>query len=176
VIPVAKSALILAALASLASVTTHATDVFERKPGLWKVTLHFPNESSPHLAEQCLAADTDARVARIGMETLKTICSKVENHKVGGTFVTDSTCKIGSHTRQSQTVTTPDGDNAYHVVVKTHDDHPATPAKVDEVYTQEGHWAGACPATMQPGDQILQVGPQMPGGMKTNLLATSPAG
>ena len=122
----------------------------------------------------CLATDTDARVAQAGEVTMKSICSKFESHRVGANFVTDSICKIGNHVSHGQTVTTPDGDAGYHVVVKTHYDNPPASLPADSVFTQEGRCVGSCPAAMKPGDQITQVGPQMPGGMKTNLLKAGP--
>ena len=163
---------LLAALACAASVTANAGDVFERKPGLWKITTQLAGKSAPHLAEQCLATDTDARIARSGLATMKGLCSQFESHRDGANFVTDSICKIGNHVSHGHTVTTPDGDGAYHVVVKTHYDNPPPSLPADSVFTQEGRWAGPCPGGMKPGDQITQVGPQLPGGLKTNLLDT----
>lgn len=165
------SMLMLVVLVVTASGVTRAGDVFERKAGLWKITLQGSTAASTHTADQCLAADTDARLASNAAAMMQSLCSKRENHKVGKSYVTDSVCKVGSHVSTSQTVTTPDGENAYHMVITTHDDRPAPSGKPDKVFMQDGRWAGACPATMKPGDQILQVGPQMPDGMKTNLLA-----
>ena len=164
--------LVLAGTLSAAAV---AGDVLERKAGLWKITMQGTSATVTHTADQCLASDTDAQLARQGMATMKSICSKFETRKVGKTFVIDSVCMIGTHASVGHSVTTVDGDSAYHTVVTTHADGPANPSKPDSVSTQDGRWAGACPAGMKPGDQILQVGPQMPGGMKTNLLNPSPA-
>jgi hypothetical protein len=170
------SVLMLVVLAGTANTVTRAGDLFERKSGLWKITMHGPAAASTHTADQCLASDTDARLARKEMATLQALCSKIENRKVGKTFVTDSVCKIGAHASTSHTLITPDGDGAYQTVVATHDDTAAKADKPDQVFTQDGHWEGDCPASMKPGDQILHVGPQMPNGMKTNLLDSSPAG
>ncbi len=163
---------LLAAVTCIVGVTAHAGDEFERKPGSWKVTIQFDGKSETHQAEQCIAADTDARIARLGGETMKGACSKFEAHKVGATYVVDSICTIASHVAHGHRVTTPDGDTSYHVVVKTHYDKPPAYMPADSAMTLDGRWAGPCPANMKPGDQITQVGPQMPGGMKTNMLET----
>ncbi len=167
-----KSLRLLAAVTCIVGVTAHAGDEFERKPGLWKTTTQLAGESAPHLAEQCLAADTDARIARLSSDTMKGVCSQFEAHKVGATYVVDSICTIGSRVAHGHQVTTLNGDSAYHVVVKTHYDNPPAHLPADSVMTLDGRWAGACPANMKPGDLVMQVGPQMPGGMKTNVLET----
>ena len=160
----------------LATISTPvlAGDVLERKAGLWKITTQGAAAASKHTAVQCLASDTDARLASRDMATMKAICSKFEAHKVGGTYVIDSVCKIGSRSSISHTVTTLEGDSAYHSVVTTHEG--AAESSPGKMFVQDGRWAGQCPSNMKPGDQILDVGPQMPNGLKTNLLDPSPAG
>jgi hypothetical protein len=174
-IRVNKTLTVLATLLSLGSLTCKAADTFERKPGLWKISMQFSRNEAPHRVQQCLAADTDARINRIGTESMKGICSKLDNRRVGNTYVTDSICKIGTHTSVAHEETVFDGDSAYRTTMQTHDDHPGPNATADSVYTQEGHWAGPCPSSMKPGDQIMEVGPQMPEGIKTNLLEAAEA-
>ena len=162
--------MVLIVLGGLASTATQAGDLFERKAGLWKITIQGSSAASTRTVEQCLAADTDALLARKELATTTALCSKFEAHRTGNTFITDAMCKAGNHTSSSHTVTTAVNDGAYHTVVTTHDENATASGKTNKVFTHEGHWAGACPATMQPGDQILHVGPQMPNGIKTNLL------
>ena len=165
-----KITAVWALLAVTVSTGVRAGDQFERKAGLWKITLQRTSTASIQTADQCLADDTDARLAKSEMSTLRSLCSKIEHRKVGKTFVTDTECKIGAHAKASVTVITPDGDSAYQMVITTHAAGASNSGKPDEVSTQAGRWAGPCPAGMRPGDQILHIGPQMPNGMKTNLL------
>jgi hypothetical protein len=157
---------IVVSLAVLAAGVARAGDSFERKAGLWRITLQGPNKSMNHTMDLCLAADTDALIAQRELPMMRAMCSKLENHRDGNTFVTDSVCRIGQHASSTHTVTTPQGDDAYRSVITLQD---------GKVMTQEGHRAGACPAGMQPGDQVLHVGAQKAEGMKTNLLQSPPA-
>jgi hypothetical protein len=170
---VKSSVLVFVWLTLVASGVAWAGDVFERKAGLWKITMQGLAGASTHTADLCLAGDTDALIARHEAETMRALCSKREHHKVGSAYVTDSECKIGSRATVSHTVITPDGDGAYRMVVTSK--VPQAPGTPDQIMTQEGHWAGACPADMKPGDQVVHTGPQNGTGMKVNVL-TSAAG
>ena len=163
------------ALLGVVSVAAHAGDRFERKAGLWKVTMQGATAASRHSSDICLAADTDARLARQESAMIQAMCSKLDSRKVGAEFVTDSVCKIGARTNISHTVTTPDGDGAYRTVITTRADPSSEPGKADKVTQQEGHWAGACPADMKPGDQIVHTGSRPGGGMKMNVLESAGA-
>lgn len=166
-----RLALLLLALA-LAGSGAHAEDLFLRKAGHWQLRMADGDSRKPPVViEQCLGADTDARLAELGRELTKKMCSKTDAHRTGSAYVVDSVCDPGIGGKAStHQVTTMSGDGAYRTVSTIHYDRPLPDGKSDATNSIEAKWLGACPADMKPGDQIMKISPDGAKVIRTNLL------
>jgi hypothetical protein len=163
-----RQILILAAVCT-ASAVCSAADFPARKPGLWQITMNHSNAKLPPQVEKvCLDKATDELLYKVGAGVSSKVCSKVDIHTSGGQVVVDSICNLGSSKVTGHSVTTMNGDAAYHTDVTTHYDPPLF-GKSDSSQTHDAHWLGACPADMRPGDISVEPSAQMPAPIKMNL-------
>lgn len=140
------------------------SDFPKRKAGLWEVTMTLPSSrTAMPSAKMCIDAATDAELLKTGTSMSRSACSKHEVHVSGKVVTIDAVCTIAANTTSTtHTTTTFTSDTAYHTDAKTHYDPPFM-GRSDSTVTQDGKWAGACPADMQPGDMLL------PSGVKMNV-------
>ena len=159
--------IVLAVTTASFATTVHADESFQRKAGHWNVTMNNGDKQAPMLAEFCLAADTDARIQKATEGMMAGLCPKSTSHKEGNTYVTDSECRVGKQLTATHKVITVDGDHGYHMVITS---HPVGKAGTESTSEMTGRWTGACPAGMEPGDELLHTSPTGPAGSKINVL------
>jgi hypothetical protein len=153
---------------ALAPLAAPAQDFFTRKPGLWRVQMGSEDGKRPSAsAEQCIGSDTDAKMAELGRDMNKKLCSKYEARRNGNEFVVDSVCNPGGFGEStSHSVTTLSGSDSYRTVSKIHYSRPLPGGKSDATTNMEAKWMGPCPADLKPGEQVLI----MPTGQRSGKI------
>ena len=154
------------AAAVLATGAAQALDLPARKPGLWDMTMAFEGRNtSRHVSQHCIDAETDKLMSAFGNATTKDMCSKMDMQKVGNTFVMDSVCKMGPSTNTSRSVITGDFNSAYTVklssVTSGGPNLPGARPDGKTEMTMEARWTGACKGDQKPGDIIMSNGVKM---------------
>jgi hypothetical protein len=150
----ARFALLALAAAPLAA---PAQDFFTRKPGLWRVQVGSEDAKRPGAtSEQCIGSDTDAKMAELGRDMNRKLCSKHDARRIGNEFVVDSVCNPGAFGEStSHSVTTFSGSDAYRTVSRIHYSRPLPGGKTDATSIMEARWVGPCPADFKPGEQVV---------------------
>lgn len=156
---------VLLAVAASVALMAQANQLPKRKPGLWEMTMSPGIPNAPKTTtKMCIDAATDAALYEFGMGQSKENCSENDIRSDGTTVTADAVCRFGGTQATTHAQTKFSGDTAYHADVKMHYDPPLM-GQSDATITQDGRWAGACPAGMQPGDMIA------PDGRKMNMKA-----
>jgi hypothetical protein len=144
-----------------------ADELPHRKPGLWEIVSQPSNPKlHPMTQRLCLDRDTDALLARFGVQTGQQACSTLDIKVSGSRATIHAVCSLGSSTLTSDAVTTYSGDSSYRTEV--HGKFaPAFAGTTDTHTVQDGKWTGACPADMKPGDLVTMA--SRPGGHEVRM-------
>jgi hypothetical protein len=133
---------------TLFAVAAGADEGPQQKPGLWETHLQNTSDKQgagkPGIAQNCLDAAAMAHGKQVAEEYTKKNCSKHETRHVGGKWVSDLVCKVGTSTMTTHSVTD-SSDNAYHTVMTTTYDPPMA-GRSQTSMTVDGKWLGACKA------------------------------
>ena len=151
-----------------------ATELPQRKAGLWEQTMTFEGRKLPPRTMQlCVDAKTDKLLNDRFGGASGDACSKRDVQASGDTITVDSVCNFGAGTTTSHAVVTGSFERAYTMrITSTREGGPATPGVSPSQATQmtvEAKWLGPCKADQEPGDVVMQ------NGMKMNVLKTPAA-
>jgi hypothetical protein len=165
--PAIQAVLILTGVTTASSAL--ATDLPQRKPGLWVVATSSPGTNMPsHEVRMCIDASTDAMMSSAGMNAMNGACGKNEIKRDGAVVTVNSVCKMGDVQTATQAVIHFTGDTAYHSDINT-TFNPPMMGRSTATVSQDAKWTGICPADMQPGDIVMANGMRM--NVKTMMNA-----
>jgi hypothetical protein len=157
-----STAVILVATASVA-LMAQADKMPKRKPGLWDMTVSTGMAGvPPQASKMCIDAALDAALYNYSIGATKQACSKNQIKSDGKSVTSDAVCSVGGSQMTSHSTTNFTGDTAFHTEIKAHYEPPML-GLADIAMTQDGKWAGPCPADMKPGEVVG------PGGQKMNM-------
>ena len=143
----------------------HADDWPVRKAGLWEITMSHSNDKEPPMVQRiCVDRETDAMMNRQAA-SMGPKCEKHDVHASAQKVTSSSVCDFGSSKLTSSVEMTYTGDTAFHADIQGHFDPPKA-GMSDTRSTQDGHWVGACPSDMRPGDMIMKT---RSGEMRMNM-------
>jgi hypothetical protein len=132
---------------------TWADEFPARKPGEWDITI-MRGDKAAGTIKMCVDKETDQLLYKIGGGLSHQFCQHSDVKVTGNVVTSQSECTIHGSTVTALSITTFDGDTAFHLETKSHFD-PAFLGKTDVVTKQEGKWVGDCPADMKPGDFVM---------------------
>ena len=127
-------------------VVADALEMPQPKLGLWEIRVQMANDGAAPTAlpttQVCLNAAA-METAKMGEEMVKKMCSKMEVHKDGSKWITNSICKIGGSTVSGLTTTEFNGENAYHIDINSTYNPPMGGHSRDHM-VRDGKWLGPC--------------------------------
>lgn len=152
--------LICAAAAALLPVlVAHAADPPQVREGLWEIHSKSTENPGSKTTEIIYRLCRDHAYDKAALEMAKSIkgCTSAIKSLGGAKFSADSQCTIEGTQIKSIGTASYQGDTAMHSETRT-TYTPGFNGKTDEVMVQDQKFVGACPAGMQPGDQMTPEG------------------
>jgi hypothetical protein len=148
-----------------------ADDLPARRAGWWE--LHTVTQGArvqEMVHHVCLDHDTDGLLNKMGMARGNEACKTFQVRVSGSRVTIHAVCPFGGSQLTSDAVVTYQGDSAYRT--ESHGTFsPSFMGRTTTESTQEGHWTGACPDGIRPGDMTMRLGGASGREVKTNLKA-----
>ncbi len=149
----------------LASVAT-AEELPLRKAGLWKVSMS-SGDGESITSEECVDAESDRVMQKMGQGMAGTTCSKNEVQRSGSGYVVESECTFGKSKMVSKATFTGDFQSSYEGKIESSFTPPFM-GQGQSSSTLRGTYAGPCAAGQKPGDIVVN-------GQKLNVHDLSQA-
>lgn len=156
------SALLVGAALTLASaLPVYAQQFPLRKAGLWEITTSSADmPQGTGSMQQCIDADTDAAMQKLGQGMASSSCSKNEIRKQDEGYTVESECTFGSSAIRSRGTMSGDFSSRYRVEISSTFDPPFM-GRSSSKSVLEGRYMGPCKPGQRPGDMILPDGAVM---------------
>lgn len=141
--------------------TRAAGDVPQRRPGLWRQTIFVENAGEIRSMRLCLDAETDKVIAWWGQSGLRRQCSENSIKKVSDnrwSFSSQCEAEGGVKTIATGDVVGNFNDSYQLKSVITVTNSPIAQLAGTRTVQIDAKWEGECPATLSPGDAVLETG------------------
>lgn len=136
--------------------TAFAVDWPTLKAGMWEMKTHM-NQAEVQAVPpsiMCLDASVQKEMMEMSQGMQKSMCSSNDMRREGSKIIGTAKCKISGSNMMSQSITTFDGDAAYHTDVRATYDPPLSGMK-ESTSTIDAKYLGPCKAGMKPGDMSV---------------------
>lgn len=135
--------------------TAEAANYPQRKPGLWRITMNSAQIGGQGITtEQCIDAQTDARMQASSMQGPDAKCNEQSTKKTADGWTYRVVCQMDQSTATTEGTITGDYANRYEINNVTRF-VPAFNGMTEEKMIMTADYKGACPADLKPGDMRM---------------------
>ncbi|NEX93456.1 DUF3617 family protein [Caulobacter sp. 17J65-9] len=138
--------------AAPAGVVLNSAGLPKVRPGLWEVTSTEDGGETTKVEKQCVGEEGTRELREILTRRDTPECKFTQGLKAGG-FVVTAVCEQGGGVKSLLTVVWNGSETAFDMKMSVGAETPQGKVDAGEIRAK-GRWAGACPAGVNPGDEI----------------------